>query len=84
MISDQIALHSVQLPLNYINFHFQWKCKVKFLEQKLQNSPHNGFSFSVPFSLAGVTVQFRAQNIAIHQLTALLRAYQIAWITCDF
>ena len=48
----KIALHSVQLPLYYIHFHFQWKCKAKFLEQKLQNSPHDGFlchSFSCNF-----------------------------------
>ena len=39
----KIALHSVQLPLYFVHFHFQRKCKAKFWEQKLQNSPHNGF-----------------------------------------
>jgi len=79
-------LHSTQFNYHFITsiFIFNGKFKADFWEQKLQNSPHNGFSFSVPFSLAGVRVQFRAENNAIHQLTALLRANQIAWISYDF
>jgi len=42
------------------------------------------FSFSVPFSLAGEKLQFRAETSAICELIALLRASQIARITSDF
>ena len=42
------------------------------------------FYFRVLFSLAGEMVRFRAQNSAILEKIALLRANQISRITSDF
>ena len=55
LISDQNCTQlSPILWLHYIHFHYQWKCKVKFWEQKLQNWPHNGFlCLSISFNFFG-------------------------------
>lgn len=55
LISDQNYTQlSPILSLHYIHFHYQWKCKVKFWEQKLQNWPHNGFlCLSISFNFFG-------------------------------
>ena len=42
------------------------------------------FCVSVPLSLSGEKVCFRAENGGIRKLIVLLRANQIARITCDF
>ena len=97
-LPTQIALHLVQLPLYHILLgtsiweqklqnspHSSFLCPSFFcnlIGAKKSLEIWLVVCFSVPFSLAGEKVRFRAERI--RELIALQRADQIARITSDF
>ena len=64
--------------LTFISLQCDWLVKKKTLKSDLL------FCFTVPFSLGEIKMRFRAENGAIWEKIALLRANQIARITSDF
>ena len=71
--------NSLQNGFLYISYSYNF---IGYFKQALKSD--RLFSCSVPFSLAGEKERFRAENIAIRELIAFLRASQIARVTSDF